>query len=566
MYYILQTRWTGTLSPKLILQSGFSLDKLDHDITNQAGVFVGDTTAAGIAAATEVDTVNLTRAVAGSQNAYEKFDRYAYNFTGQYVTGTNQLKFGYMNSFGPAYINYLLNGDAVYNYHNGVPFNISAYNTPVYTQPYLDNDLGLYASDTYNYKRLSVTAGLRWEYLSNHVNAESAPAGRFVPARSFNRIDCSTVKGMSCFKDWTPRLGVVYDVFGNHKTAVKAGIGKYDVPIATSNMVNFNPMVYTSESVSWTGAPTTACQVTPGQTLATMTTGAPGCIPLGGGFGQGNIGANPNPSFGLVPNISMDPNYHREYNWQFSAGVQQEVWRGVTLNWNWNRRLEYQEEYVLNSAVPFTVGSGGAWSTSTIYNPLDGTPVTVFNLNPSYVGLTPVLHETNAPRSLANNIYNGFETSASARLPHRISLYFGWSLDNEWDRSCEMNANANVGELNDPNSLRFCDMSGKSGLSVGGYNVQSLGTLNGVPYRNEIKLSGNIPIKYGFEVGFSIFNAPINSNFTVNTITNVTNTSYPVFTGDVQGFQGLNWTISSTTKYPTDCAATVSPASWWTRT
>jgi hypothetical protein len=547
MYYILQTRWTGTLTPKLILQAGLTLDKLDYTVLNQPGVFVGDTTAAGIGAATEVDSVAGTQAVAGSGNVYQTFDSYWYNVAGQYVTGSHQIKFGYQDSFGPAYVNEEYNGDAIYNYHNGVPFNITVEDTPTYTKPYLDHDLGLYVTDTWTYKRLSVTPGLRWEYLANHINPESAPAGRFVPARSFGRVDCSTVKGMGCFKDWAPRFGAVYDVFGNHKTAAKFGVGKYDIPIVQSEMNNFNFMFLTSESVTWVNAPTTACQVTPGLALNTMTTGNPACIPLGSGFGTGNIGPNPNPSFGIQQNISMDPNYHREYDWQFSAGIQQEVWKGVTLNVNWNRRLEYQEEYVLNAAVP-----ASAWTPQTITNPLNGTPITVFNLNPQYVGLTPALHETNAPRSLANNIYNGFETSVSSRLPHRITAYFGWSLDNEWDRSCEMNANGN--ELNDPNSLRYCDMSGSSGLvGPNGVNVQSLGTLTGVPYRNEFKLSGNIPVKYGFEVGFNIFNAPVNSNMTYNTTTNVTNTAYNAFTADVQGFKGLGWTISSTTKYPTDC-------------
>jgi hypothetical protein len=546
MYYILQSRWTGTLTPKLIVQGGISLDKLDYTVLNQPGVFVGDTTAAGIAASAELDSVTLSRSISGGNNVYYKFDRYAYNLTGQYVTGSHQIKFGYMDSFGPSYANNVYNGDAVYNYKSGIPFNITAYDTPTYSKPYLDHDLGVYAMDTWNFKRLSVTAGIRWEYLSNHIDPENAPAGRFVPARSYAKVDCSTVKGMSCFSDWTPRLGFVYDLRGNHKTALKAGIGKYDVPIVTSNLNNFNPMFLASEAITWTGAPTTSCQVAPGSALSAMTAGNPGCFPLGGGFLQGNVGANPNPSFGVAPNISMDPNYHREYSWQFSAGIQQEIWRGVTFNWNWNRRLEYQEMYVQNGAVP-----ASAWTPQTIFNPLDGTPITVFNLNQSSVGLTPVLHETNAPRSLANNIYNGFETSVSARLPHNISVYFGWSLDNEWDRSCA--ANANQQEINDPNSLRYCDMSGQSGLTSNGFNVQSLGALTGVPYRNEIKISGNVPLRWGFELSFNIFNAPVNSNFTYNTITNVTNTSYNAFTADVQGFAGLGWTLSPTSTYPKDC-------------
>jgi len=55
--------------------------------------------------------------------------------------------------------------------------------------------------DTWHFKRLSITAGLRWEYLSNQIEPESAPAGRFVPARSFAKVDCGTVKGLGCFKN-----------------------------------------------------------------------------------------------------------------------------------------------------------------------------------------------------------------------------------------------------------------------------------------------------------------------------------------------------------------------------
>lgn len=260
MFYILQARWTGTITPRLILQGGFSLNKEDYDVTYQRGVQQVPFTPAWYADASELDTVQLSRSVAGTVNSYYKFDRYAYNLTGQYVTGSHQIKFGYTDNFGPSYTNNIANGDAIYNYANGVPQNITAENTPTYSKPYLDHDLGIYLMDTWKFKRLSVTAGIRWEYLENHVNPESAPAGRFVPARSFGRVDCNTVPGLGCFKDWAPRLGAVYDLFGDYKTVLKAGIGKYDTPIVSSDLNTFNPMYTTSETVSWVGAPTTACQ------------------------------------------------------------------------------------------------------------------------------------------------------------------------------------------------------------------------------------------------------------------------------------------------------------------
>jgi hypothetical protein len=103
---------------------------------------------------------------------------------------------------------------------------------------------------------------------------------------------------------------------------------------------------------------------------------------------------NPNPSFGQLTNINLDPNFHREYDWQYNVGVQQQVFRNITASFSWNRVSDYQQQLLLNSAVP-----ASAWTPTTIYNPLNGTPITVYNLQSAYNGLTPVLHETNVHRA-----------------------------------------------------------------------------------------------------------------------------------------------------------------------
>jgi hypothetical protein len=537
MYYIMQGRWTGTLTPKLLLQAGITFTKLDYDITYHSGIQQVPFTPAWFANASEVDSSKATRSVAGSVNTYAKYERTVYSASGAYVTGAHQFKFGFSDDTGIAYLNNVANGDAYYNYLNGVPLNITAYNTPTYSKPRMLADLGLYAMDTWRIKRLSLTAGIRWEYYAGRVDPESAPAGRFVGARSFAQVDCSTVKGLGCFKDWTPRLGMVYDVFGNHKTAVKAGIGKYDTPIGTGILNNFNPMFTASQAIPWVGAPTTACQ----------TTGAaPGCIPAGNGFGDTNIGANPNPRFGQINNISLDPNFHREYQWQYYLGVQQELMRGVTLNFSWNRTSDYQQILVTNSAVPQS-----AWTPVQITNPLDNSALTVFNLQPAFFGLVPVLHQSNAPQSLRANSYNGFETSINARWRHGIFVAAGWTLEKQTDRDCDMNANPSGTAYNDPNSLRFCDWTG--GLN------QDLGKVSGVPYRSEFKLQTNIPLKWGVEMSASLYSDPVfSSNFgtTLGTGLSLTSASpLAVLAGNVGGFKMVNWSITPTTRYPADCAS-----------
>jgi hypothetical protein len=248
MHYVLQGRWTSTLTPKLLFQAGFSLNKEDFNVLYQPGVQKVPFTPEWYANASQLEVALLTRSVASAVQSYNKYDRYALNGLGAYVTGSHTLKFGVQDSFGPAYVINVANGDAYYRFTNGVPLDVTAYNTPTVSKPRLNADLGIYGMDTWHFKRLAVTAGLRWEYLSSQIDAESGPAGRFVPARNFAKVDCHTVSGLGCFKNWAPRLGVIYDLFGNHKTALKAGFGKYNAPIVTSVLNNFNPMFLMSIS------------------------------------------------------------------------------------------------------------------------------------------------------------------------------------------------------------------------------------------------------------------------------------------------------------------------------
>ena len=545
MYYIMQARWTGTLTPKLLVEAGFSYTKLDYDINYHTGVLQPEDTDAFYADAEELDVGKLTRQVSGGINTYSKYERYVIGGNGAYVTGSHNFRFGITDDWGPVYVNYVNDGDAYYEYLNGVPLQILAYNTPVYEKPYMKADTGIYGIDTWHFKRLAITGGLRWEYYSGEIQKQTAPAGRFVPARSFPEEDCSTIKGMGCFKDWLPRLGAVYDLFGNHKTALKAGIGKYNTPITSGILANFNPMILASETIQWLNRPTTACETTTSGGIGAAWAGTiPGCIPAGTTFGTGNIGPNPNPSFGVAPNISLDPNYHREYQWQYSLGVQHEISRGLTLNFNWIRVSDYQQTLVTNYAVP-----PSAWTPFSITNPLNNTPITVYNLQPAYFGLTPALHQTNAPQSLASNSYTGFETSLTGHLPHGIFAVFGWTLEKQTDKTCDEPANVLGTALNDPNSLRFCDQTG--GL------YQNLGAISGVPYRNGFKLQSNIPIKYGFQFAASLYSNPVfNGSFSTNMGAGGSLTSpgaLLAYGGQSLGYKMVNWSISPSTTYPLNC-------------
>jgi hypothetical protein len=522
MNYITQEKWTGTLTSSLLLEAGFSLNKNDYNVQYQNGLTQVPFSAPWYSNVMLQDTVlNLRYNVATQQN-FNIFNRYFVQAGGAYVTGAHQIRFGIQDSWGPAYQKTIINGDLYAVEANGLPTSVTVFNTPTSNKPYLNADVGLYLQDTWTSKRLTITPGIRWEYLSNQIKSESADAGRFVPARSFAAVSCDSYPAISCFKNWAPRLSLVYDVFGTHHTALKASVGKYETPLVQGNLNPFNPMLISSQSRAWIN--TGGCT-------------GPMCLPSDNQIGSAPIGG-----FGTVTPRSVDPNHQREYNLQYTAGIQQQIRSGLALNFTWIRRDDYRATMILNRTVP-----SSAWSPVTISNPLDGSLITLYNLDPTYVGLTPQLYMTNAPRNLRETSYEGFETLVQGRVPHGSAIVAGWTIDRERSRHCEQTIGTN--SLNDPNSLRYCDWFGKL--------HPELGAAEAIPYRSEFKLQGNIPLWDKFEFSFSLYADPAyNTNFALNNqatgLPSQINPE-PVFAGAQQGFKEVYWTLTPSTKYPTNC-------------
>jgi hypothetical protein len=83
-------------------------------------------------------------------------------------------------------------------------------------------DMGIYAQDRWTVRRVTLWGGVRFDYFNIGIPAQSAPASRWVGARSFAAID-----NIANLKDTSPRVGVSYDLFGTGKTALKAAVSRY---------------------------------------------------------------------------------------------------------------------------------------------------------------------------------------------------------------------------------------------------------------------------------------------------------------------------------------------------
>ena len=225
--------WTAPVTNRLLfeLRSGlrredYTFDPLDHpfvnliNVTEQGGTIPGLSYRGG--------------GIGSTGQPYLNTDGLAWNLIGSaaYVTGSHAIKVGFSNlwirrnNYPAARVGPMLEPASdylAYRFNNGVPNQITERASP-YTrlanQPW---DLGVFGQDAWTLKRMTVNAGLRFQYYSSYSPDTYEGPAPLVPNRNitFPRTQ------LLSFKDLVPRLGATYDVFGNGKTAIKVSLNKY---------------------------------------------------------------------------------------------------------------------------------------------------------------------------------------------------------------------------------------------------------------------------------------------------------------------------------------------------
>ena len=333
---------------------------------------------------------------------------------------------------------------------------------------------------------------------------------------------------MPTWKSIAPRAGVVYDLFGNQKTAVKASFGKYMQAGTTGFANSQNAMALLTQSVNWTDlngdgtrrVNSAACTCR----LAAKSTSA----------------AMPAPASGhLRPGASTidSPDIKRMYNVEETVSVQHELMRGVSVTGGWYHRQvlqpapSHQHRCWPDDFTPFT-----------LYSPIDGSPITYYNVSAAKVAqLTSNLVDQNAPDRTMK--YNGFEYNFSARLPKGITLFGGGMSERMLTNTCDDGWN--------PNLLLYCDQS-----------------QNDLPLRTQFKMAGSIPAKYGIQVGLAFQSLPgyVNGTTSQYALTGVSGPS-GITTNNPPAGRGSVWLITRTTTLharatPASRRASARSASW----
>ena len=141
-----------------------------------------------------------------------------------YVTGSHSAKFGarFHQNDSTFPKNFYNNAQLKYNFRGGVPYQLTMYADQASDQHQQQHIFALYAQDRWTINRLSLQGGLRFEHLGDHFAEQQIPAE---PLRARPAVTFAEQDGPLSLKDIQPRFGASYDVFGNGKTAAKVFVG-----------------------------------------------------------------------------------------------------------------------------------------------------------------------------------------------------------------------------------------------------------------------------------------------------------------------------------------------------
>jgi hypothetical protein len=508
-----QIKWTSAVSSRILVEAGWAFNIERRNTEMQDGIEQERGTPAWFAGATYA--LSNTTLGGASNSAFtagsEWPDRYSYNASLSYVTGSHHIKGGFNGTYGSFYHEVRANADLYQEYGKvddsgyragtgplkfSDPTSVVVRNTPVIAGESLNKDLGLYIQDTWTMNRLTMSAGIRYEYLNSGIQGVTAPAGRFVPERTV-----AETNDLPNWSDIAPRFQAVWDVFGNAKTAIKYSANRYNAAQTTSIADGLNPMGSTTQRLTWNDL--NGDNIAQGGrtwnadgSFTDCVYGTPGVceIQLDPKVFTNGLRAN----FGLLSDVAQFSGFPRAYSIEQGLEVQHELFSRLSVTGSY-----YYGTFKNLTTTVNTAQTPADYTAVNVFNPVTGEALTIYN----QTGPT----RTSANETFADadrkTVFDSYSAEFRARLGRGATLFGGMT----WERS--RSKNCTVGTRQNPNSLRFCD----------DFNLEDGST---VPYGKNFRLNGSYPLPWQGII--------LSGTFQSND------------GGDL----AQNWTLARTTRYP----------------
>ena len=355
----------------------------------------------------------------------------AYRASLSYIPGAHAVKIGIGDTSGYLDQHDYDNNPVSYRFNGGAPNRITMRAFPQLFRVNVDHVFGAWVQDKWTADRLTLTLGLRYDVFQNSFPAQGVGPVPLAPTRSirFPKQDNLSLH------DVNPKLSAVYDVFGDAKTAVKVSLNRHVEQFnnTTGIAAGRNPIrtLVTSTTRSWTDANRNF---------------VPDCVLLSFDA-NGECGAVANRLFGSAsPGTQFDDEIlrgwgNREFNWEFSGGVQREILPGVSADVSYFRRWYGNFLATDNRAVsasdytPFSItiptdprlpGGGGSL--------LSG----LFDISPTKFGQSD--NYTTFAKNFGKQIshWNGVALNLTARLTNGVLIQGGLDSGRTTTDNCEV--------------------------------------------------------------------------------------------------------------------------------
>jgi hypothetical protein len=410
-----------------------------------------------------------------------------------YLHGKHAFKFGF------EYIDVILDGDTysqaqgdvvfptLENYLTGAPTSGTILlGDP--TEQARSHWYGAYAQDDWRIKsRLTLNLGLRYEYMSSpdvrnnyignfnpNVNPLTTPAveqaGPGAPLSSI--YDAHRL-------DFSPRLGVAWDVQGNGKTVVRAGVGVYRNPSILKTFIGNVPFGANFPSLGVNNSGTTVNAHTPVQPTLTCSS-ANNCnssaVSIPGELNWNLAGPIfPSTAAQVINGVTytgatctaaapcplpaVDPHFLDPYSMQWNLGIQRAITNKLTVDVAYvgNHGANEQSEIDLNQPP---IGTG--WAGTPTTNCLASAP-TYSNCKVSsaqevaagqYRAEFPYFNTIGFATNGDISNYDALQATLQARGYHGLSFLAGYTYSHALSES-DGNSNSGIMVVSDKNNLRL---------------------------------------------------------------------------------------------------------------
>ncbi|MBZ5556999.1 MAG: carboxypeptidase regulatory-like domain-containing protein [Acidobacteriia bacterium] len=459
--HLVQTKWTSTVSSRMLLEAGMSLYDQEYTRLPQPGIQPTDLSVR--------DNATGRRLNAAPYYSQHFSILRTYTASMSYVTGSHAAKIGMNLSEGPRHEIATVNGDMTLVYNGTAPIQAILTASPRDAHERLNADMGIYAQDQWTVNKMTLNLGIRYDYLNAKLEAQSFPAGTFVPARNLGELT-----DLPSWKDLGPRLGVSYDLFGNGKTALKTSLSRYVASQTVGFASQFNPLggTVTGAGFSGTGADTRVWTDPNGDRVVQLN----------------ELGPTSNPLFGttfLATNPSADVQkgwFKRGYNWEYSASVQHELLPRVSVSAAFFRR--WYGNFTHTDALSVGPSDYSPYCITAPTDPrigaLSGQPVCgLFDVTPAARPNLAVNRIVDfADSSQRSQVFNGFDFTISARK-NKLLLAGGTSTGRTATVNCE---------VFDSPDVRFCD--------------------NTPPFLTQVKILGSYTLPYDVQISGTFQSVP----------------------------------------------------------